>query len=128
MENGYTRFRRRKSIITICASLLLILLIIYIVANGNKKTTVDPAFSKYIESYTTGVISKESPIRIRLASQVQVTHQQNEQLSDDLFDLSPTVKGKAYWVDTRTIEFRPAGKLDPGKKYTADFGLGKLDN
>jgi uncharacterized protein YfaS (alpha-2-macroglobulin family) len=106
----------------------LILLIIYIVANGNKKTTVDPAFSKYIESYTTGVISKESPIRIRLASQVQVTHQQNEQLSEDLFDLSPTVKGKAYWVDARTIEFRPAAKLEPGKNYTADFDLGKLIN
>jgi uncharacterized protein YfaS (alpha-2-macroglobulin family) len=128
MENGYTRFRRRKSIITICASLLLILLIIYIIANGNKKTTVDPAFSKYIESYTTGVISKESLIRIRLASQVQITHQQNEQLSDDLFDLSPNVKGKAYWVDTRTIEFRPSAKLDPGKNYTADFNLGQLIN
>ncbi|MEN0055058.1 MAG: MG2 domain-containing protein [Mucilaginibacter sp.] len=128
MENGYTKFRRRKSIITICASLLLISLITYIVINANKKTAVDPAFSKYIESYTTGVISKESSIRIRLASQVQITHQQNEQLSDDLFDLSPTVKGKAYWVDTRTIEFKPAGKLEPGKKYTADFDLGKLVN
>src|SRR4051812_19567286 len=105
MENGYTRFRRRKSIITIGASLALILLVVYIIANGRKKTAVDPAFSKYIESYTTGVISKESTIRIRLAGQVQVTHQQNEQLSDDLFDLSPSVKGKAYWVDSRTIEF-----------------------
>jgi len=126
MENGYTKFRRRKSIITIGTSLALILLVVYIIANGRKKGAVDPAFSKYIESYTTGVISKESPIRIRLAGQVQVTHQQNEQLSDDLFDFSPSVRGKAYWVDARTIEFKPTGKLDPEKNYTVDFELGKL--
>jgi uncharacterized protein YfaS (alpha-2-macroglobulin family) len=126
MENGYTKFRRRKSIITIGASLALILLVVYIIAIGRKKSPVDPAFSKYIESYTTGVISKESPIRIRLASQVQVTHQQNEQLSDDLFDFSPSVKGKAHWVDARTIEFKPANKLDPDKNYAVNFDLGKL--
>ncbi|WP_183559565.1 alpha-2-macroglobulin family protein [Mucilaginibacter sp. SP1R1] len=126
MENGYTKFRRRKSLITISVSLVLILLIVYIIASARKTTVVDPAFSKYIESYTTGVISKESAIRIRLASQVQVTHQQNEQLSDDLFDFSPAIKGKAYWIDARTIEFRPATKLDPEKDYTADFNLGKL--
>ncbi|MDN5284981.1 MAG: hypothetical protein JWR38_1255 [Mucilaginibacter sp.] len=126
MENGYTKFRRRKSIITIGTSLALILLVVYIIAYGRKKTAIDPAFSKYIESYTTGVISKESPIRIRLASQVQITHQQNEQVSDDIFDFSPSIKGKAYWIDARTIEFRPAGKLDPEKSYTADFDLGKL--
>ena len=126
MENGYTRFRKRKTLITIITSLVLILLVVYIVANDRKKITIDPAFSKYIESYTTGVISKESPIRIRLASQVQVTHQQNEQVSDDLFDFSPSIKGKAYWIDARTIEFRPANKLDPEKSYTVDFDLGKL--
>jgi hypothetical protein len=126
MENGYTRFRKRKSLITFGAALAVLLIITYLIVNGQKKNTVDPAFSKYIESYTTGVISKTSPITIRLASTVQVTHQQNEEVDNGLFDFSPSVKGKAYWTDSRTIEFRPDKKLDPDKNYNAEFKLGKL--
>jgi uncharacterized protein YfaS (alpha-2-macroglobulin family) len=126
MDNGYTRFRKRKSLITIGTALAVLLIIAYLIANGRKKTVVDPAFSRYIESYTTGVISRESTVRIRLASTVQITHQQNEAADDDLFDFSPSVKGKAYWIDARTIEFRPDKKLDPDKNYSAEFKLGKL--
>jgi len=90
------------------------------------KPSIDPGFSKYIESYTTGIISKESPIRIRLAGDVQTSHVQNEAISDNSFDFSPSIKGKAYWVDARTIEFRPEGKLDPDKNYTADFKLSNI--
>ncbi|SCW46139.1 alpha-2-macroglobulin [Mucilaginibacter sp. NFR10] len=126
MENGYNQFRKRRTLITVVTTIALALLIVYLVAHGHKKTIVDPAFSKYIESYTTGVISKQSPIRIRLANDVQVTHQQNEEITEDLFNFSPAIKGKAIWTDARTIEFRPDEKLDPGKNYTADFKLGKL--
>jgi hypothetical protein len=126
MENGYSQFRKRRTLITIVTTIALVLLIVYLVTSGHKKTVVDPAFSKYIESYTTGVVSKQSPIRIRLASDVQVTHQQNEEITEDLFNFSPSIKGKAIWTDARTIEFRPDEKLDPGKNYTADFKLSKL--
>ncbi|WP_432326982.1 MG2 domain-containing protein [Mucilaginibacter sp. P25] len=57
---------------------------------------------------------------------MQVTHQQNEEINEDLFNFSPAIKGKAIWTDARTIEFRPDEKLDPGKNYTADFKLSKL--
>ena len=90
------------------------------------KNIDNQVFSKYIESYTAGVISKESTIRIKLANQVQTTHAQNEQLGDDVFQFSPSVKGKAYWVDAQTIEFKPDGKLDPDKEYNADFNLGAI--
>ncbi len=95
---------------------------------GLKVTAVDRSFSKYIESYTSGIISKESSIRIRLANKVQGTHVQNEVLPDGVFDISPSVKGKAYWIDARTIEFKPEKTLDPDKQYTASFGLGKVMN
>ena len=104
----------------------MVIIIIFLIIHGHKKQGIDPGFSRYIESYTTGIISKESAIRIQLAGDVQITHEQNGALSSDIFDFSPSVKGKAYWVDERTIEFRPAGKLDPDKSYTADFKLGKL--
>src|SRR6185437_12065681 len=81
---------------------------------------------KYIESYTGGLVSKTSTIRIKLATDVETSHARNEAVDDDVFDISPSVKGKAYWVDERTIEFKPESDLDPDKSYEVDFNLGKV--
>ena len=68
---------------------------------------VDPEFSKYIDAYTSGVISKKNAIRIQLASDANTAHAVNETVKDALFTFSPSVEGKAFWVDARTIEFKP---------------------
>ncbi len=91
-----------------------------------KIVNVDPAFSQYIEAYTSGVISKKSVIRIRLAADASVTHTVNETIEADLFDFSPSVKGKAYWTDARTIEFKPEKSLVPNKLYEVSFDLNKV--
>ena len=126
MNTTYSHFYSRKGLINAAILIVLAALITFIVFHHRKKPVVDQAFGKYIESYTTGIISRESTIRIRLAGDIQITHAQNEALGDDIFDFSPSIKGKAYWVDARTIEFRPQGKLDPDKSYAADFQLGKV--
>ncbi|NSL88877.1 hypothetical protein ECE50_018695 [Chitinophaga sp. Mgbs1] len=90
------------------------------------KKEMNPAFAKYIEAYTAGVISKQSPIRVHLAGQVNVTHTQNEVLDKEVFEFSPSIKGKSYWIDATTIEFRPDENLQPGKTYQATFKLGKV--
>jgi uncharacterized protein YfaS (alpha-2-macroglobulin family) len=118
-------FRSRRGPAVVAASLLLVALTIYLVRARSHKNN-GPDFSRYIESYTTGVISKQSSIRVKLAGEVQLTHAQGEELNSKIFDFSPSIKGKAYWVDERTIEFRPDGKLDPDKKYDAEFNLGKV--
>ncbi|ATL46084.1 hypothetical protein COR50_02280 [Chitinophaga caeni] len=87
---------------------------------------MNPEFAKYIEAYTTGVISKQSAIRIQLNGQTNITHTVNEPLEEKVFDFSPSIKGKAVWIDATTIEFRPEENLQPGKKYSATFNLGKL--
>jgi len=126
MDTFYSLFRSRKGLISLGIFLVLAILVVFIVFRHRAKPGVDPEFSKYIESYTTGVISKGSTVKIRLASEVQVSHEQNAPLSDNVFSFSPSIKGKAYWIDARTIEFRPEGKLDPDKNYTGDFKLKKI--
>ena len=126
MDASSNLFRYRKGLITFGAFLTLVIVIIFIIFHHNQKTGIDPGFSKYIESYTTGEVSKETTIRIRLAGEVQTTHTQNEALSDNVFDFSPSIKGKAYWIDARTIEFRPDKKLDPDKSYEGSFNLKKI--
>ncbi len=117
----------RKRIIIAAASIIFIFIGAYFIYHfRHRKDVVDPAFSKYIESYTTGLISKEGTIRIRLASQVPTAHVQNDQLPDGVFNFSPDIKGKAYWVDERTIEFRPEAKLVADQSYSAEFKLAKV--
>ena len=83
-------------------------------------------YSGYVESYTTGIISRASTIRIRLAVDAPTLHASNEVLDDDIFEFSPEVKGKAFWIDSRTLEFRPDEGLQPDKEYRASIKLSKL--
>jgi hypothetical protein len=101
--------------------------LLLLTACGKKKIiAVDPEFSRYIDAYSSGVVSKRSAIRIQLAGDAKTTHTLNETISEELFDLSPSVEGKAYWVDARTIEFKPAQDLKPDELYEVEFNLGKV--
>ncbi|HRH60310.1 MAG TPA: MG2 domain-containing protein, partial [Chitinophagaceae bacterium] len=87
---------------------------------------VDPAFGKYIDAYTSGVISKKNSIRIHLAADANTTHTLNETVKETLFEFSPSVSGKAYWADARTVEFKPDADLKPDAIYTVSFALQKV--
>lgn len=115
-----------KRFTAIAALLVCLATLSLITACNHTKKTMNPAFAKYIEAYTAGIISKQSAIRVQLGGQVNVTHTQNEPLEKSVFDFSPSIKGKAFWVDATTIEFRPDENLQPGKTYNATFKLGKV--
>ena len=121
-------FLSKKGIIITTTSLVLIAVVAYAISHFKGNNQIDRSFSKYIESYTAGIISRESSVRIRLVSRVEGTHAQNEELPDGIFSFSPSVKGKAYWIDALTVEFKPEKPLDPDKKYNATFKLGKVTN
>jgi alpha-2-macroglobulin len=110
--------------------LLTTLLLLFFIPACNKKTaswkSVDPAYSKYVEAYTTGVISKTAAIRVQLAANASTTHSIGEEVKEKLFTLSPSVKGKTIWVDARTIEFKPEKNLTPDQLYEVKFALGKV--
>jgi uncharacterized protein YfaS (alpha-2-macroglobulin family) len=110
-------------------TMLYLTVILSLFSSCNKKDKwidVDPAFSKYIDGYTTGTVSKTSAVRIQLATDANTTHAVGEAVKDDLFNFSPSVKGKAFWLDARTIEFKPETWLKPNQLYTVKFKLGKV--
>ena len=81
-------------------------------------------FAPYVNAYTGGVISQTSTIRIEL-TQDQPMVDLNNELKENPFSFSPSLKGKAYWVSNNTIEFVPdEGELKPGEFYEATFRLG----
>jgi hypothetical protein len=89
---------------------------------------VDPAFSKYIDAYTSGIISKASSVKIQLSADASISHPTGEVPAESLFEFSPAVKGKAFWLDARTIEFKPEKNLAENKLYQVSFKLGEITN
>ncbi len=86
----------------------------------------DPAFSEYISSFTSGFISKNSELTIRLASASQQFTESEGVIEETLFDFSPKAKGKAFWIDNQTIAFRFEEFLASGTQYDVTFELGKV--
>ncbi len=112
----------------VSANRLAIVLLI-LIFSCNRKTSlipVDPGFSRYIEAYTSGVISKKNTIRIQVAAEAPTTHTLNETIKETLFEFSPAIKGRAYWIDARTVEFKPDADLETDKMYEVTFHLDKV--
>lgn len=87
---------------------------------------INPAFGEYISSYTAGVISSGSSIRVVLAQDVVDSTQIGKESSVSLFSFTPSVSGKATWLDKRTVEFKPGDRLKSGETYSVKFHLSKL--
>jgi len=110
--------------------LLLSLIIISLTltqCKKSKKTTtpVDPAFSGYVSAFTSGMISNQSNIVIKLTEAVPDV-KANEPVKESLFSFSPSIKGETYWVDNQTIQFDPEEVLPSDKLYDVKFYLSKI--
>lgn len=82
-------------------------------------------FKEYIVSFTGGIVSSESDIRVVLAFDKK-EWKANQVLDSDLFDISPSVDGKVVALSTNTIAFIPEKKLKPGTEYQVTLNLDKL--
>jgi alpha-2-macroglobulin len=99
---------------------------------------INPAFSKYISGYTSGMVSRKSTIRIELSQgpaglypapapdsampNTQVALPDSSLLTD-AFSFEPEIKGHAIWLNDRVIEFIPEEVLPPNQFYNGEFKL-----
>ena len=96
----------------------------------NKKSAADfnsdfSLFKEHIVSFTGGIISSESDIRVVLAFDKK-EWKVNQILDSDLFDISPSVDGKVVALSSNTIAFIPEEKLKAGTEYQVTLNLDKL--
>jgi uncharacterized protein YfaS (alpha-2-macroglobulin family) len=83
-------------------------------------------FKEYIVSFTGGIVSAQSDIRVVLAFDNN-NWKVNQVLDDDLFDISPSVSGKVMALSNNTIVFVPEKKLESGTEYQVTLHLDKLN-
>ncbi len=82
-------------------------------------------FKEYIVSFTGGIVSAQSDIRVVLA--FDNNWKVNQVLDNDLFDISPSVSGKVIALSNNTIAFIPEKKLESGTEYQVTLHLDKLN-
>jgi alpha-2-macroglobulin len=93
---------------------------------------VNPAYGKYVSAYTSGMVTRQSSVRIELKSidsslipdDGDITS--NTEILGDIFEFEPAIEGKAVWADDHTIEFVPAEKLPENQFYDVHFDLDKI--
>ncbi|MFW6180667.1 MAG: MG2 domain-containing protein, partial [Spirochaetota bacterium] len=79
-----------------------------------------------VSGHTAGVVSRKSAIQVRFATEIAPEGSVGAEPADSPFSFSPRVRGRAFWADPRTLEFRPEQDLEPGTEYTATVRLDRL--
>ena len=110
--------------------LVLVFCVFFIFQSCGRKSAADfnsdfSLFKEYIVSFTGGIVSSESDIRVVLAFDKK-DWKANQVLDSDLFDISPGVDGKVVALSPNTIAFIPEKKLKPGTEYQVTLNLDKI--
>jgi alpha-2-macroglobulin len=122
-------FMKRKHLLIISTIILIVVTaVLFFLFSGKKQVikVVNPAFREYVQAFTSGVVSTHAAIKVRLTNEMVDSALVNLPVDKDFFSFKPSIKGTAYWIDSRTIEFRPAESLPPKQFYNAKFYLSKL--
>lgn len=109
-------------------SLIFLSLIFFLSSctSGTKDKSFITDFNPLISAFTSGTISGESNIRIQLSADLENYGAGSNKLEERVFEFSPSIKGSAYIIDKRTIEFRPEKRLTSGVQYKGKFFVSKL--
>ncbi|MEM6698281.1 MAG: MG2 domain-containing protein, partial [Bacteroidota bacterium] len=75
--------------------------------------------------YTSGIVSKAAPIKVRF-TQAVIEEDQVGTTAKNILDIRPSVAGEATWQDAQTLVFEANEYLASDQAYTADIDLKKL--
>lgn len=82
-------------------------------------------FREYITSFSSGTVSAHDDIRVGLTFS-RSDWKVNGELDDDLFTISPSVKGKVILLPNNVVAFRPAEPLKQDQEYRITLHLSKV--
>ena len=82
-------------------------------------------YRDYVYYTTSGSISTSAPVKIVLAKDVD-GWEANQEITEKVFSISPSVKGKLQTLNKRTLIFVPDEPLKSNTTYTVSLKLKKL--
>jgi len=107
--------------------LSLLLAFIIIIAGCMKPVkTADPAeFAPFVSGFTSGVISKKDPVRIKLAVG-NLKFEIGKSLQADILTFDSPVKGNVSWYGEDMLIFKPDSEWPSSRTIKASLSLGKI--
>jgi hypothetical protein len=99
-----------------------------LIGSGCRKTrdvSTLSAENPFVYAYTSGVISKTDPIRVRFAQNVAQPDEIGQE-APGVISLSPGVKGKITWEDASTLRLEPNQELSSGTTYDVSVNVKKV--
>jgi len=114
------------------SKLIGLFLAIFVLHSCSKKSATDfdsdfSLYKDYISSFSSGFVPVNSDFRIQLAIN-KSDWKPNQELDDDLFDISPSVSGKVVALSSNTIAFIPKEKLEQNTLYQISLHLSQITN
>ncbi len=103
----------------------LFLLTLFACKNKKQATSLN-VVSSYIYAYTSGAVSKSTPIRTRFIREAISADEVGTVVDNSIFKINPSIAGSAVWEDTRTILFKPEGTFTSDENYQVTVALQKL--
>ncbi len=83
---------------------------------------IPEAVKSYVYAYTSGVISKADPVRIRFAGAAVAADKVGTE-ANGVLKFEPSASGEAIWEDDHTIRFDPKDGWESGTAYIAKVSL-----
>lgn len=107
-----------------------VVLFVFTVPSCSKKSRsasrlIPESIGAYVYSFTSGVISKASPIKVQFAADAIPAASVGQEASG-IISFSPAIKGKAMWESERMLVFQPEVPLPSRTAYTATLQLKKV--
>lgn len=105
---------------------LVSITVLYGCSNSNESALDDFSspknlFVDHISSFTGGVVSVGSDVRVKLTKSVSDSLTAIAVLN--IFSFSPAIEGTTSWADNRTIVFQPSTRLSGDQKYEVTVDL-----
>ena len=88
-----------------------------------KKAKINAEKNPYVFANTSGVISKNQPIKVVFANNMVEKKSVGGYVESDAFTISPSVEGKAIWQDEKTLIFKPTESFESNKSYDVSINI-----
>ena len=107
--------------------LILVFLSSCDIRKSKKSPAINPEFGTYIHSFTSGVISSKSDIKIKFQQDLNFPGVEiGKTLDLDLFEFTPKMSGKIYFENKNILSFRPDEQMKSDETYEVKLALYKL--
>ncbi len=89
---------------------------------ANPELTVSEVAPEVVSAYTSGLVSRKSPVTVQLAQESKAFSAIGAP-AEGIFRITPEVAGTATWSSSSELTFKPSADLTPGETYTVQVNL-----